>query len=89
MIFGTGRWELLNVGNNRTQIRTPRGVVCFSYSTPVVVYDRKRGMGLKLNKPPSKTSARHIEMWAGGAPKIRATTERVEKWAARILGIES
>ena len=86
-LFGAGNWEVLQVGSNRTEIRTPRGIVGFSYSTPVIVYCRRAEQGFKMSSPPSKTSFRHIRLW-GTDFYTTASYAKIVKIAADVLGIK-
>ena len=66
MRFGPGGWELRVVGQNRTEVRTPKGLVCFSYSTPVVVYVNSSKKLFMTSEFVSKTTSRHMAHWNTG-----------------------
>ena len=90
MSFGPGGWELRIVGQNRTEIRTRRGLVCFSYSTPVVVYADGTKELFLTSEFISKTTSRHIAHWhvETYASKQAIKQDEMDVIARYVLGLE-
>lgn len=54
-----------NIGSNMTEVKTKKGTILVSYSTPVAA--RINGKYYRTSKKWSSTTSKHINQWLDGA----------------------
>lgn len=65
--------KLRNVGSNMTEITTEKGVILFSYETPVAAFLADADNGdtvVKTSTKWSATTTRHINKWFGPIEQV-------------------